>query len=1183
MTYSTGAKSAPAAAAAYAAYLTEGCGAPADQMGLSEYYLRGQGAAEAAAAGMAAVPTLRRDIHPELAAALGVEDGQLIDTRSLANILAGYAADGSDLPGSQHDVRGYKAPGASHNGDPPLADGEEPEEGKARQRIAYYDFTFSAPKSVSLAWAFAGTEAERASILQAHHIARDEALRYMGQEIARAHMGHGREDRTTEAADIAWISVDHFAARPTVAITRPDPTTGVVATELYAVPASNGLLPGDPQLHSHCVVPNIMRTASGRMVALNGNLLNGRIHEFGAVYQAILTRELRTLGIDVVLDAKTKTAKLWAIPGKAVDEFSKRTRDAEATAKNHFEEANPGQSWADLGADQQVAWLKGGAGASRRSKVDDMGQFAAWITQAARIGWKHTTAIAYGPTMKPRDREERLEAGLHATDPLFAAELDKRAVVKGMDARLAAARGLIAEGMDTVADVSAITRAMATRGVMQAGRLTKLLWREENGRATKITTELHRDQELELMDLAFRAKGDASHQLAAGAVGHAAAELGIDFTGPVGERQREIAEQMGQGGAVGAFIGVAGVGKTSRILPPLVKALTAAERDVWGVAVGWKQARALGEAGITGFRQRALQPFLEGLDNGQTKLTAASVVVVDELSLVGTRQLLELMRHRNAIGFKLVMTGDEKQCQAVEAGPVIDLLRQALGRDAIPEILTTVRQWSEVERETATMFRDGKAAEAIDRKRADGTAELVPGGYSAAVKRIAELAQARRQENASRDGYTVTISAPTNSDAHNIGMAVRELRRQAGEITGEDHAEPATDGAGNAYSLPLAAGDRVRLFAVTRAIFTSEDGRNRSSNIGDNGTVLDVVEVRPGDGLRLRNPESGKVGFVGFDALRDKGSGRIKLASGEALTVHNSQGLTSDEHISAMPGGSAAVQGFLAYVAASRHRIANHIVGSMGAEMRELDARRSNGQAIPGDPEAAAWANLSANLARQPVKDSAIAFLTGAAAQATRAAKALQAGLRPQEARAAAGKAATTLRNTFDMPKAAAALGALTARLEEAMTARAPLLAQLRRIVPAPTAEDRMKGTGRELIRIYARSITAGTAEYSEAQNAIVGAMIEQRDRGLPHDPVHGLPVRPAGHVVEVEQIEAWVEPRLGASIDAYREYGERGLWVRSAGKTAPPAPAAPVRKVAARMPPPLARQKPRQGPRASA
>ncbi|RYI18921.1 MAG: hypothetical protein EON48_09540 [Acetobacteraceae bacterium] len=151
------------------------------------------------------------------------------------------------------------------------------------------------------------------------------------------------------------------------------------------------------------------------------------------------------------------------------------------------------------------------------------------------------------------------------------------------------------------------------------------------------------------------------------------------------------------------------------------------------------------------------------------------------------------------------------------------------------------------------------------------------------------------------------------------------------------------------------------------------------------------------------------------------------------------------------------------------------------------------------------------------------------------------------------------------------------------MTARAPLLAQLRRIVPAPTAEDRMKGTGRELIRIYARSITAGTAEYSEAQNAIVGAMIEQRDRGLPHDPVHGLPVRPAGHVVEVEQIEAWVEPRLGASIDAYREYGERGLWVRSAGKTAPPAPAAPVRKVAARMPPPLARQKPRQGPRASA
>ena len=68
------------------------------------------------------------------------------------------------------------------------------------------------------------------------------------------------------------------------------------------------------------------------------------------------------------------------------------------------------------------------------------------------------------------------------------------------------------------------------------------------------------------------------------------------------------------------------------------------------------------------------------------------MVCVDELGLLGSRQGLELLRLRQKHGFSIVALGDDKQCQAVEAGAIIDLCRRALGPERVPEIITTIRQ-----------------------------------------------------------------------------------------------------------------------------------------------------------------------------------------------------------------------------------------------------------------------------------------------------------------------------------------------------------------------------------------------------------------------------------------------------------------------------------------------------------
>jgi hypothetical protein len=338
--------------------------------------------------------------------------------------------------------------------------------------------------------------------------------------------------------------------------------------------------------------------------------------------------------------------------------------------------------------------------------------------------------------------------------------------------------------------------------------------------------------------------------------------------------------------------------------------------------------------------------------------------------------------------------GDHLQCQAVEAGDVIGLLRRALGADAIPEVFTTVRQQTEREREIAGMFRNGEVGKAIAAKRHDGTAELVEGGYHDAVRRVAALY--REQREAAPD-MTVTISAPTNADARRVSQAVREVRRQMGEVGGDQATVTASDGRGEDYALALAPGDRVRLY---KRIGIRDQGGRMAGSLGDNGSILTVEAVEPGKGLRLR-AESGRVAFVPWQDLRHKGSSRVALTYGDCLTIDTSQGMTSDIHIHALPGGSSAVSGFKNYVAQTRHRVRSYMVASMGAELRGAIASRPLGLPEPKGVAAQdeAWSNVIRNLSRTSPKESALAMLSALTSGRRRAAQALQAGLRAQEAR----------------------------------------------------------------------------------------------------------------------------------------------------------------------------------------
>jgi hypothetical protein len=1020
-----------------------------------------------------ATATPRRDMNPALAERLGINTTQALTSGEVANLLNGQRTDGSDIGGKtkrgategigtvfgmdesrmptraelEHVLAGRKVDGTAlapeaadrairrfqsvlgaKNADLTPEQREEILSGRtasggalttkqyhermdtSRARIGYVDLTFSAPKSVSVAWAFAPTGAERGIIHQAHTDAIASVMQDVEAQLGRARKGDGGKDGW-EAGSIGWVSFDHYTARPTVAVVKTD-REGNDYTELHNFKSPGGRIAGDMQLHTHTAVFNAVLTETGRMGGLWTDQLDGKVKEWGALYQAYLATNLRKHGVDVVLDDRTEMARLTAIPEYVTEHFSKRTVGGTEAARAYA--AEQGLDWDSLDADRKIGLLKQGVQDPRGAKSDDMSDIEIWRRAAEALGYQHASVLRPDAKQVAVSREDRLEAAYLAALPVFDKELQRRASVEGADARLAAAKGLIASGVASPADVNAITKAMRERGVTQRGAHTSLIWGDvkgENGRdKVGITTTLHWDEEQKLIRHAQAAAHDksaalTSDQIAAAVKRHPQ----LDFTTEHGRAQRAVMEQLGTGGRLSVAIGVAGSGK-STLLKPLVDAWQQDGRQVHGIALAWRQSDDLTDAGITAKNARAVASFLKSVENDRIRLNRKSVVVVDELGLLGTRQLNDLLQAQKQHGFQIVGIGDPKQMQSVEAGTVVDLLRRGLGEKAVPVLETSVRQVEKEERETTLMFRNGETAAAVQRKVENGTLRVTPGGYDEAVQSIVALWQERREANANRQHYSLSISAPTNHDAHQVSIAIRAKRRELGEVGADQITVPAIgQGGANArtYDLPLAQGDRVRLFERTNARFLDT---NAGGNIGRNGTVLEVAKIET-QGLVLRTKE-GREGLVKWDSLSDAKTGRVKLAYGDVLTTNTSQGATVTEHIFAVPGGSRQVNAFGAYTSGSRHREQSFIVTSDGAERQEVANRRPLGDKRQVR-ESDVIENVARNFARQPVKESSLELIERANNLRIGTVQKMQTGKQRLEQRQVDGKPKSTLAATL--------------------------------------------------------------------------------------------------------------------------------------------------------------------------
>ena len=160
------------------------------------------------------------------------------------------------------------------------------------------------------------------------------------------HKGHSQEQ-------INALMVWH--ARETQAQTILVPMVSIRDGEVVELKREN-TAPGDPDLHTHFLIPNAVFCESGRVGSLDTAAISGMIFKADAEYHARLAQKLRDAGFDIALDERTGAARMTAIPEDVCALFSKRSRAGEQWAR--LMAAKEGIAWDDLSREQQEQRVK---------------------------------------------------------------------------------------------------------------------------------------------------------------------------------------------------------------------------------------------------------------------------------------------------------------------------------------------------------------------------------------------------------------------------------------------------------------------------------------------------------------------------------------------------------------------------------------------------------------------------------------------------------------------------------------------------------------------------------------------------------------------------------------------------------------------------------------------------------
>lgn len=758
-----------------------------------------------------------------------------------------------------------------------LFDGEHPGTGKQLGRrlrkdgVSAWDVTFSADKSVSLLWAL-GDEETRKEVFEAFGEATSQALGYL-ESVASDTRGAQKS-----------VVVDDEGQPKCHVRTWSIPTSGYVAAAFTEYTSRAD----DPQLHTHVVIANKVKDEDGVWRTIDGRLLYRHQLAAGYLHESVLRKELtERLGVRWQ-PVRNGMADIKGFTRDQIEAFSRRREQLEAWRKE--------QGLADTPAARQAAVV-----ATREAKQDH-------ASDELEVQWRQ---LAADVGLTPERLDRILDRSRQVTHPDSHHLFERLTSPEGLTAKTStfgrseAIRDIAAslpEGGDrdqieALADAflneEDVVALGASRGLSRANRDDPVeerqaaAMRRRDGTPFPGVADDHRYTTSELLATERRIIDRAENRMPiTWRAPKRLVESVLRRRPQLTEEQREMVRQLATSGAgVDVGVGPAGSGKTS-VMAVFADVAAITGTPILGTALAARTAVGLQEA--TGIPSSSLTA-LNHRAQTQGGLSDGVVVVVDEASMVGTRQLASLSDHVDEAHGKLILIGDHHQLPEIEAGGLFRTLVERLPTVELKENIRQDRQW---ERAALAELRDGSVPDAV-------ASYLKHRRLVVGQGRDATLARAvddwYHHVTNTGDLAGALLLAQDNETANQLNELARRNLADSGALTGST-----MEAGGRDYQV----GDRV--------ICLKNDPRLGILN-GDLATVVAVDSDAGTLTVRLDRDSEPK-------AIPDQYLGEGQVDYGYALTGHKAQGITVD-HTFAVIGDAGNRE--WGYVALSRGRDTN--------------------------------------------------------------------------------------------------------------------------------------------------------------------------------------------------------------------------------------------------------------------
>jgi conjugative relaxase-like TrwC/TraI family protein len=805
----------------------------------------------------------------------------------------------------------------------PGTGGLDPNGGTIRphpRRVPGFDLTFKVPKSASVLYAVSDDPRVQAAVIEAGQVAMHEAVGWLEREAIRVQRG-SHNTAYLERLD----PTQRAKAGP-----RRETTSGVIAASFRHRTSRAG----DPYLHWHVLVANLVQGADGRWSSFAHPELYRHATAAGEVFQAAFRAEL-TDSLGVEWKPGRHVPEIAGIPQHVLDVFSKRSAEIEAWLDSTGTANTPeGRQQAVLATRRLKPEVEIG---STRFDTD-------WKLEAEAAGWGPEHADGLIAACADRHRID-----FDAAWRLATVGLDEHGNVEEWE-RTVEPDEWIADLLrrDLTSDRSTFTAADITRAVaarMGAGATVATIERlthrvvasphtiavtTDSGPQQYTSRELAEVEQRFIATLASTRRTPLPVDAVNGAI--AARSLGDDQVTAV----RSLCDTTGD---VSVLVGPAGTGKTYT-LDAIAAAYRKAGIGVAGVAPSARAALELADAtGIaTATMHRALHDWRSGLDGP----AAGSLLIIDEAGMADIRTLTDVVEHHLEAGGHVLLAGDHRQLPEIGAGGGFG--HAAHHAPCIAELSVNRRQHDTWEQDALEQLRDGHVATAVGAYLDQGRVTVAATDTDLVNTAIDMWTAARH------DGLHPVMLAGRNELVDQLNAAAIERLLTTGEL---DDNQPAPYG-----SLTVRVGERV----VLRRNHQIDHGSLPVAN-GQTGTITAVGDHVVGIAL-----DSGT--HVTLDGSYLNRGGYLSHAY--ALTTHRAQGGTWDLAIAV---GADTLTREAAYVQLSRGRRANQILltdPEHAALRAELDAERHDRGLIPPDEQIDPIdEHLSARLNRSAAKQLA--------------------------------------------------------------------------------------------------------------------------------------------------------------------------------------------------------------------